>query len=272
MKKLYATRNGLAISVFFFLFGFFFISPLCSEPLRSFDDIFPHLGENIKRLAFSEEGLIHTFEKKESPVLIPAPDSGIDILNVVMEKTPSHLVEALLVVPHNGKTLDRLDAYNAGRKIRDIKNHFYFSHSKKKNIPVFEETTRIESDKKRNPVDDPPHIMTLPLSETIYLFVKDTTFGNLYVRGNLSTDRYGITYNLTNFAAVRFLIFTVLKAEKFSAVIYLEPVGEGILIYGIAGAYIPDFIANIINISGEIESRLAVLINWITTNLKTVIK
>jgi hypothetical protein len=60
-----------------------------------------------------------------------------------------------------------------------------------------------------------------------------------------------------------------MKAEKFSTVIYLEPVKEGVLIYSISGLYIPGFIADKVNLTPSVNNRITVLLKWITSGLRT---
>jgi hypothetical protein len=233
---------------------------------RSFNDIFPDLSENQKEEVFSRTGLKNSFVKDESPTLVPAPNSGIDILSGVMKKSPSHLVEALVVVPYAGRELGMLDIYNALRRIENLKDHTLLINGK--DYAVFLETTRIESAKSRKPVSDPPPAAALPYAETMYLRFKEVFMGNIYLRGNLSVSLYGITYSMTNFTDVRYLIFPIMKANKFSTVIYLEPVKEGVLIYSISGLYIPGFIADRVNLTPSVNNRITVLLKWITDGLR----
>ena len=122
--------------------------------LRSFDDIFSGLSQSQKARVFSNEGLKHFFEKDGSPVLLPDPDSEINILNSVMKKEPSNIIEVLTLVPYSERELDILDIYNALGRIEEIKNHsVYFGG---RDLYVFTETTRLESAENRMPVSDPP--------------------------------------------------------------------------------------------------------------------
>ena len=193
----------------FFLLGFFPSSQL--HALRSFDEIFPGIGEGRKKEVFSEGGLIRSLGKGQSPELIPAPGSGIDLLGTVMKSKPAYLTESLLVIPYSGKTWDRLDAYNALGKIRDLKGRVYSSFTRKAEIPLFEDATRLESAKKTNPIPDPQPAAQLPFSETVYLRLKDVNFGNSYYRGEVSVSPFGVTYYLTNFKSLSYLFFTVMK-------------------------------------------------------------
>ena len=234
--------------------------------LRSFDDIYPDLSRRQKTMAFNSEGLRNYFGKDGSPAMLPASNSGIDLLSSVMTKKPSHLIEAMIVVPYHDIKFDILDIYNALGKIEDIKDYSIYINGKYYNI--FEETTRIESARNRKPVSDPPPADMLPYAETLYLRFKDSDYGNLYIRGDVSMSLYGITYSLTNFTDVRFFLVPIMKAEGISIIIYLEPLKEGVLVYSVSGLYVPGFIADRVNLTPSINRRINALINWITEGLK----
>ena len=235
------------------------------EP-RSFNDVFPGLSRVQRANVISGMGARNSFEKGGSPTLIPNPASGINLLSSVMAKNPSHIIEALVLVPYNRRKLDFLDIYNALRKIKDIQNHTISIRGN--DIKVFKDTTRLESAQRRRPVPDPPRADMLPYSETMYLRFVDQYMGDLYIRGNISIGLYGITYSLSNFRDVFYSIFRIMKAESFSAIIYLEPVKEGILVYSMSGIYIPNFVANRVNLTPNMNNRITVLVNWITEGLR----
>ena len=264
---MYFARKA-AVAGFILFFAVYLICPSAAEPLRFFDEIFPGMEESQKSKAFGEAGFKRPFERHESRSVIPGSDSGIDLFSVVMEKKPTHFIEALLVIPYEGEMLDLLDAYNAVGRIEDMKNHSYLSRNREMKIFVFEESTRIESARKNKPIPDPPPSMTIPASEEIFLYLKDRYFGNIYARGDLSTNRYGLTLKLTNFRTIRYFLFPVMRAEKLCAILYLEPLEEGMLVYGMAAVDIPDFIASRINISSSVERRLNVFIDWIKKGLR----
>jgi len=234
--------------------------------MRSFDEIFPNLSRTQRRRVMSNVGLRNSFETDDSPMLLPDPDSKIDLLSIVMGKKPSHLIEALLVVPYKERELDLLDIYNALGRIADIKDHTVSSNGNA--VHIFTESTRLESARNRRAVSDPSPANLLPYSDTIYLRLKDAFFGNLFLRGDVSISLYGITYSMTNFTDVRYFLLPVMKAERFSAIIYLEPIKEGILIYSMSGFYIPGFIADRVNLTPNINGRIAVFISWITDALR----
>jgi len=237
-----------------------------SFEVRSFNDVFPGLSIEQKIAIMSNRGMRNSFEKDGFPTLIPGPDSGINLLDSVMSKKPSHIIEALIVVPYNRRELDFLDIYNALRRIKNIQDHTLTIRGN--DIKVFVDTTRLESAQRRRPVPDPPHADKLPYSETMYLRFVDQYMGDLYLRGEVSIGLYGITYSLSNFRDVSYSIFRIMKAESFSAIIYLEPVKEGILVYSMSGIYIPGFIAHRVNLTPNMNNRITVLVNWITEGLR----
>ena len=236
-------------------------------PLRSFNELFPSLAGALKNQVFSKDGLVQTTGKGGTLELIPSPSSGIQIHNSIIAKKPTFLAESLLVVPYSGKTLDKLDAYNALGKIRDLKGRLYSSYSKNSEVPLFEDATRLESAKKTNPIPDPPPARELPLTDTVFIRLKDVNFGNSFYKAEFSTGQYGVSYNMSNFKSLTYLFFTVMKEDRFSAILYLEPLAEGMLVYSVAGADASDFIASKINIPTAIGKRLKVFINWVSDGL-----
>jgi hypothetical protein len=234
--------------------------------LRSFDTIFPNFSRGQRMMAMSDEGLRNSFVRNEPPTLVPNPNLGIDIMGSVMKKNPSHLIEALVVMPYHEKEFDLLDIYNALGRIGKIKDHPASLNDN--DLYIFTESTRIESTRNRRAVSDPLPAVTLPFSETIYLRLKEINFGNLFIRADISISMHGITYSMTNFTDVRYFLVPIMKAERFITIIYLEPVKEGILIYSMSGFYMPGFIADKVNLTHNINRRIEIFINWINDGLR----
>jgi len=249
---------------------FFEAPPLIFEvpvfEIRSLDAIFPNLSPYQRTMAMSNIGLRHSFGRDEFPEFAPNPDLGINLLSSVMSKNPSHLIEALAVVPYNQRELDLLDIYNALGRIEKIKDQSVLLNGR--DFYVFTESTRIASAINRRAVSDPSPSAMLPFSETMYLRLKEVTLGNLFIRGDISISIYGITYSMTNFTDVRYFLVPIMRAERYITIIYLEPVREGILIYSMSGFYLPGFIADRVNLTPNINRRIQIFINWITDGLR----
>jgi len=234
---------------------------------RSFDDVFPGFSRSEKRKISSSTGLRHSYDKEGTPSFIPASNADVNLQTIVMRKSPSHIVEALVIVPYNKKELDILDIYNALGRIEHLKEQtLYFRNGNTLN--VFKDTTRIISASNRRAIPDPEPARILPYSETMYLRFTDNYIGSIFLRGDITQSLYGITYSMTNFRDINFSIFRIMQAEKVSINLYLEPVKEGILIYSMSGIYLPDFIMDKLNLTTNINNRITVLINWITEGLR----
>jgi len=271
-ETLLADKTFLDDDDFLDIDAFFFEAPdlIFEVPvfeLRSFDTIFPNFSRRQRIMAMSDEGLRNSFVKNESPTLVPNPNLGIDLLGSIMKKNPSHLIEALVVMPYHEREFDLLDIYNALGRIGKIKDH-PASLDDDNDLYIFTESTRIESTRNRRAVSDPLPAVTLPFSETIYLRLKEINFGNLFIRADISISMHGITYSMTNFTDVRYFLVPIMKAERFVTMIYLEPVKEGILIYSMSGFYMPGFIADRVNLTPSINRRIEIFINWINAGLR----
>lgn len=252
----------------FFLAGILLtLCPLFPQN-RSFDDIFPLLKESQKKEAFSEIGIIRSPKSGEDMELSPVPNSGIDLPNMILSKKFPYLTESLLVVPYRGNPLRILDAYNALGKIRDLKGRVYHSHTRDSDIPLFEDAVRLESAKKNNPIPDPPPAASLPSLDTVYIRLKDVNFGNSFYRAEISPNGRGLLFYLTNYKTISYLLFPVMKEEKFIAYLYMEPLKEGMLVYSVAGTDVSDFISKKIHVPSAISKRLAIFIDWISEGLR----
>jgi hypothetical protein len=251
-----------------FIFCIFFTFPLFAQA-RSFNAIFPGLPADVRSAAFSGNGYIRSSEKSTGlKSLSGAGTSMIDpqIAGAVLSIQPGFIVESLQVIPHTqGASL--LSVYNALGNIRGLKGRLYSSHTRNKDIPLFEDATRLESEKKNVPVPDPRPALALPTSETVYIRLKDVNFGNSFYRGEVKLAPYGLRYSLTNYKNVSYLFVPVIKEQKFTAQLYFEPIQEGVLIYSIAGADVSDLVSSRIDMTSAISKRLAVIIAWVAEGI-----
>ncbi|MCL2186311.1 MAG: hypothetical protein FWB86_10735 [Treponema sp.] len=230
--------------------------------MRSFYDIFPNISQDIRTAALGESGYVKP-SKKSSGFIIIGNENGSNldpqIVNIILRKNPGYLVESIIVLPAQASLLD---VYNALGNVRDLKGRLYSSYSKKQSIPLFEDATRIVSEKQTTAIPDPAPARNLPQTETVFLRLKDSNFGNSYYRAEMALVQKGLRYTLSNIKNLSYLFVPVIKEDKFIAQLYFEPVQEGILIYSIAGADISDFFASKININSAISKRLEVITGW----------
>ncbi|MCL2138961.1 MAG: hypothetical protein FWH41_05460 [Treponema sp.] len=240
--------------------------------LRSFNEIFPNLQPSVRQEIFSDKGYSKSYKGVSSSAsLIGAPrNSRLDqrILEPVIKIKPGFYVESIAVIPAPSGKYSLLHVYNVLRKVRTLKGRLYHSFTRNESVPLFEDVTRVESAHKNTPLPDPSPALRIPSSETIYLLLKDANFGNTYYRGELILDKLGMRYSLTNYKSFTYFLIPVIKEEKFIAQLYFEPITDGILIYGLSGADVSDFIASKVDMPSAVSKRLAVITSWVSDGIK----
>jgi len=255
---------------FILFFPFFFLTLSSLAAQRSFDEIFPGIPAAVREAAFSNEGYCKSTSNIQSSALVGSNKSAIDpqIIEAIFSKKPGVLVESILVIPGRADKYSLLDVYNALGKIRGLKGRVYHSHTRNEYVPLFEDVTRLESAKKNTPVADPVSAATrIPLSETVYMRLKDVNFGNTYYRSDMSLVQRGLRYSLSNNKNMTYFLIPVIKEERFNAQFYFESIAEGILIYALAGTEVSDFISSRIDMPSAISKRLTVIIGWVAEGI-----
>jgi hypothetical protein len=238
-----------------------------SQTVRSLNEIFPNLPSSAREAIFTKDGYCKTFEKVTTFALIGSNRINPQIISNVLDKRPGFLVESVLVVPDASGKYSLLDVYNALGKTRGLKGRLYHSFTRNEDTPLFEDVTRIESDKRTNAIPDPAPAQRIPSSETIYMRLKDVNFGNSYYRGDMVLDQRGLCYTLSNFKSLTYLLIPVIREEKFIAQLYFEPIAEGILIYGLAGTDVSNIFSSKIDMASAISKRLSVIISWVAEGI-----
>ena len=253
------------------ILAMFFLSGLGAQaPLRSFEELFPAITQSQRNEIFGPEGIIRSIRRHETLEFIPVAASGIDLFGSVSRTEPSFLAESLLVIPYSDRMYDKLDIYNALGRIGDLKGRLYHSNTRGAEVPLFEEATRLEGDRRNNPIPDPPPAIVIPASETVNIRLRDVNFGNTYYRGDMTESPHGINYSLINTRNISYLFFPAIREGRFSAMLYMEPLIEGVLVYSMAGADTSDFVSNRIDIPSAISKRLEVFIAWVNDGLQII--
>ena len=239
--------------------------------LRSFNDIFPNLNQEAYRAVFSDAGFVRTGQAVNNFESI-GRNSGINtqIVNAVLARNPSYLVESISVIPVEQGNISLLHVYNALGNIRDLSGREYLSHTRQQYTALFEETTRIVSDRQTTPIPDPAPAISIPRQETAFIRLKDANFGTSFYRWEMSLLPNGLRYNLTNFRHLSVLFVPVIREGNLFAQFYIEPLKEGVLIYSIAGAEISDFFSSRIHMESAIAKRLAVITSWAADCIKSI--
>jgi hypothetical protein len=154
------------------------------------------------------------------------------------------------------------------QRIRDLKGRTYHSFTRNADIALFENATRIKSENSTTQIPDPPAVTSVPASETIYLCLKDSNFGNTYYRADTAKTQQGLRLGLVNFKNINYIFFPVMKKDNFVVQLYFEPLSEGVLVYSIAGVSVSDFAASQVDMPSAISKRLAVIIDWVADGIR----
>jgi len=250
-------------------FTLFFIFVLCASNIfsqyRSFNEIFPNIRDDVRTAAFSSSGYVNSSQKKSGFTILGSDRrSGIhpQIINMVLNKNPGYIVESINVIRVTPGSVHLLDIYNVLGNVRGLRGRLYDSATRNRPVPLFEEATRITSERNTSAIPDPPAARVIPRGETVYIRLKDANFGNTFYRGEMALIQDGLRYTLSNFRSMNYFFIPVIGEGKFTAQLYFEPIQEGILIYGIAGIDMSDFYASQIHVESAIAKRLAVIIAW----------
>jgi hypothetical protein len=247
--------------------AFFYLSSVINiyAQTRSFNDIFPNINQDIRRAAFESQSYIMASERAGGFQIIGnSLNCGLDpqIVNNVLNRNPGYLVESVSVIPGSPGFVSLLDVYNALGNVQGLSGRLYNSHTRNQEVPLFEDATRVLSEKRTTAIPDPAPARILPGTETVYIRLKDANFGNTYYRAEMTLIQGGLRYTLFNFKSLSYLFVPVIREGKFIAQLYFEPINEGLLIYSIAGADIPELFASRIHINSAISKRLAVITSW----------
>jgi hypothetical protein len=259
-----------AVILFFNLILFLLCAADLFAQLRSFNDIFPNMSAEDRFLTFSNEGYVKSSQKSGFIIYGNDRGCGLDqkIVGNILSSNPGYFVESISIIQQKAGTVSFLDIYNALGKIRDLKGRLYESATRGKEIPLFEDATRIISDKQTTAVPDPAPAYTLPKTDTIHVRLKDVNFGNTFYRAEMSLLENGISYTMTNSKNITYLFVPVMKEGRFIARLYIEPIAEGVLMYSVAGADISDFVSSKIHVDSAITKRLAVITSWASDGIR----
>lgn len=233
---------------------------------RSVRDIFPAIRTAQLNEAFSSDGYLYSGTAAENLTLNPRTGESLQIAKTSLGK-PGFFVEALRIVPRRGVSL--VQVYNSLQRIRLLKKQLYHSATRDRYIPLFSDAVRIEGPGRlRSFLPDPFPVSRAPFRNLMYVRLTDANFGHCYYDILLSTDSRAVLCKIQNFKSVTFGPIPVMRERTFTALLYIEPVEEGLAVYCLAGAEVSDFIAKHVNISSALKKRLDVIVAWILDGLR----
>ncbi|MDR1256983.1 MAG: hypothetical protein LBJ86_04495 [Spirochaetaceae bacterium] len=242
-----------------------FLTAFVSAQGRTLESLFPGTDAAVLQAA-RQGGYSHSIRTADGAAFNVNPTGEIGAAFTVKQTSPLYIIENLLVLK-NDNPVTKLDIYNALRRISTLKGRQYFSSTRNRATVLFEDASVIAGEKNLKKQNDPPSAASMPRSETIFVTVDDANFGNCYYRAKINTDGAGIGYSLSNFRNISYLLIPVIKPDGLLIELYIEPLAEGVLIYGLTGVNVASFADRSADIPSSITKRLDVINEWIGDNI-----
>jgi hypothetical protein len=239
---------------------------------RAFLDLYPNSGSSLLSQALLKDGILEITENninndsvKYKPKLIPP----LETQTIFQKRKLGFLIESVKLIPiqpkNNNLTVESI-LYSL-QKIQRLKGRLYHSYTKNKDIPLFNNAYRIESLQSQKPIPDPLSRPTQVQNEEMFLLLDDANFGKSYYKATIYQHDKGLIYTLINIRTLNFGIIPVISEQNLIVSLYIEPLKEGLFIYGIAGAEVPKFISSQVHMPSAIRKRLDVFIDWLVDGL-----
>jgi len=239
---------------------------------RSFLDLYPTNESSILSQALSTDGILEITETNitaDSFKYKPRLTVPLETQNILHKRTLGFLIESVKLIPvqrtDNSLTLESI-AYSL-QTIQRLKGRLYHSYTKNKDIPLFNNAYRIESVQSQRLIPDPVSRPMKIQNAEMFLLLDDANFGKSYYKATISQHDRGLMFTLTNIRRLNFGIFPVIGEQNLIVSLYIEPLKEGLFIYGIAGAEISKLISSQVHMPSAIRKRLDVFIDWLVDGL-----
>lgn len=249
---------------------FILLSLLCTAlPVfsqnRSFSDLYPGMDAESRARVFSENGFNESRDDRLNVLLYsPASVNDLDLLKALRDRDSSFVVESIQLIPYEESVPGLASVYYALGQVRRLAGLTYRSSSKGE-VPLFEEASRTDGPRSSKKLEDPVAPGPVPNYEIMYLRLKDSNFGNSNYQAVIQGGSSGLLYTLSNTKSLSYGFIPVIGDDKFVAVLYAEPLEEGLLVYAYTAAEVSGFVANRVNIPSAIRKRLEVIVEWLSS-------
>ncbi|MDR2602064.1 MAG: hypothetical protein LBC53_06405 [Spirochaetaceae bacterium] len=260
-------KTGFLFLIYFYAMFFAPLLP-AQDGGRVLLSIFPDIPQ--KAFQQIQENGIYINEVQGDEFLIkPAEHSGLPDVAPKKENENyfKHKIETLIFIKE-AKNRKLIDVYNSLNDIKTLKGRLYYSFTRKKETALFLEAYRMTSEKNHAALLDEPPYTEIPAFQTRYFNLRDVNFGQCYYRAQVLKYGKGLQFTLTNFKAISFLFIPIIKEEDLFINYYIEPLADGVLLYGIIAAQAPNFIENHIDLKSSVIKRVELINGWIIDGLK----
>lgn len=226
-----------------------------AEGGRHFDVIFPSLDLELKKEALSGNAYYRLLKKDETLLRMRGVDEFEKTREAMLKKNPAALLEMINIIPRLKKnSISLVEIYNDTLRVSALAGRTYFSHTRKREVPLFKKAWRIQGENEKDFV---------PVKESADVIVEDVNLGECHYRTELSKTDFGIIFSISNSKAMSAFFVTVFKKENFTMIFYLEPINEGVLVYSVMGMTAESFAASNVDISSAAKKRFEVVSEWL---------
>jgi hypothetical protein len=252
------TRPAAASAALTFLLAL----PLFAAPTaRPLSALYPKLDPATLKSARSPGG--YSAQAEGAPLLLPNGEAGAAIARTLEGKKSSFLVETLSLIP-GYEAGSKLELFNSMTRFRSLSGVTYASKSKGKGTVLFSDVTRISDPRKAASFPDEA-AASLPERATFYIRLKDVNFGPSYYKAELDTRAPGIVFALSNVRPLSYFLMPVVAEGGFFCIFYVEPVQEGLLVYGVSGGVVSSAVAKHVNIRSAVRKRTTAIAGWLAS-------
>ena len=143
----------------------------------------------------------------------------------------------------------------------------YPSARKKAIVPLFEDVYHVESLQNKKPKDD-PIVDTIPLFDSILLYMKEVVLGAGYYEAQYVSDGGSLGFFVRNITTLRALI-KIVDRNNLSINIVLLPGKHGYVVYGYCGVKLANkrFVFKLMDPFSAFYKRLYSMVVWVENSL-----
>ena len=257
------------VSILGFILLFFAILFLPADQSypENLTDLIDNLPDAYKSELFLNGEISKYYSGKEIPKLIPGNSLSSEIRADLRSINANVGVEALFLFPLNGIRKEREVFFTKLLNISGLKGLEYYSASRKRVWPLFEQSYSIDNPDSGKEVPDPV-IDSIPNKGVAYIFQKDTTFGSNISRLDYLASDNVIRMTIINMTPYKYGIIRIIRPANMHLHVAIYLLDDYLLYYGTFGARSGSYFLFEKKIHKSFLNRLKALFGWYSKNLK----
>jgi hypothetical protein len=210
-------------------------------------------------------------EAGTSLALLPAHACAEGIRAAIAAEKPSIIVEAAFALPRRrpsdeaGRRAELASIYGVMRSFGTLKGIEYYSITRKAMRELYAESYRIDDPVARSPLPDqaPPAADSIPASETLLAFQKDTSLGANVYRYSFTTFPDAVLVTATNLTRMSYGFVPMVAPEGFKTRLLVIPAEDAVIFYSVITADPPGIIKG--RLGESLANRAEALFRWFSS-------